>query len=326
MKLPVLILLIFLVLVVAAFVLALAFGGPGEPPPMPSISSPFKNADFSGLPPVSRFDARDGTKLAYRAYAPQGAAQGSVVLIHGSSAQSNTMHVMAKAFAAAGFAAYALDVRGHGDSGTKGQIAYIGQLDDDLEDFVRAVKPERSATLAGFSSGGGFALRIAGGARQKLFDNYLLLSPFINPDAPTQRRDSGGWVKVGIPRIVAIALLNSIGVRAFNGLPVVKFALAEEARKFLTPQYSFALLQNFGPERDYKANIRAMGQPVRLVAGQEDEVFYADRFAELFKSAGKEIPVTLVPGIGHIGLTLEPAGVQAAVAAVKSMDEARAGR
>ena len=323
MKILVLVVLIVLVLIVAAIALALALGGPGDPPPMPSIGNPFRSADFSGLPPVSRFAARDGTKLAYRAYAPEGAAQGSVVLIHGSSAAGITMHVLAKALAAAGFAAYAPDVRGHGGSGTKGQIAYIGQLDDDLEDLVREVKPEPPAVLAGFSSGGGFALRFAGGARQKLFSGYLLLSPFISQDAPTNLPDSGGWVKVGVPRIVAIALLDAIGVRAFNGLPVMKFALAEESKSLLTPQYSYSLAQNFRPERDFKANIRAVGQPVCLVAGRDDEVFSTGRFAEVFKAAGKEIPITLVPGVGHVALTLAPAGTQAAVAAVKSLSEPR---
>ena len=106
-------------------------------------------------------------------------------------------------------------MRGHGDSGSKGQIAYVGQLDDDLEDFMRSVQPARPATLAGFSAGGGFALRVAAGERQTLFDQYLLLSPFISQDAPTYRPDSGGWVSVGMPRIVALSLLDAVGVHAF---------------------------------------------------------------------------------------------------------------
>jgi alpha-beta hydrolase superfamily lysophospholipase len=110
------------------------------------------------------------------------------------------MHVMAKAFAAAGYTGYALDIRGHGGSGTRGHIAYVGQLEDDLEDFVSSVKPDKPATLVGFSSGGGFVLRFAGSTRQKLFSSYLLLSPFISQEAPTYRPNSGGWVSVGIPR------------------------------------------------------------------------------------------------------------------------------
>src|SRR5207249_5267849 len=82
-----------------------------------------------------------GTKLAFRAYpAAGGAVKGSVVLLHGSSASSSSMHLMGKGFAAAGYAAYTLDIRGHGKSGTKGHIAYIGQLEDDLEDFVHSTK------------------------------------------------------------------------------------------------------------------------------------------------------------------------------------------
>ena len=151
-------------LVVAIFALAIILGGPGKPHPMGSITDPFTSVDFSDLPQMSRLTARDGTKLAYRFYAPATSApsKGSVVLIHGSSATSSSMHPMAKALSAAGFVTYALDIRGHGGSGRKGQIAYIGQLEDDLTDFMKAVSPRPPVTLAGFSSGGGFALRFAG--------------------------------------------------------------------------------------------------------------------------------------------------------------------
>ncbi len=314
-------LLLSLAVMAVALALALVFGGPGAPPPMPSINDPFKAVDFSGLPAISRFPARDGASLAYRAYPASGGARGSVVLVHGSSGSSSGMHVLAKAMALAGYSAYALDIRGHGESGTRGTIAYIGQLEDDLEDFLAAVHPVHPRTLAGFSSGGGFALRFAGGTRQKLFDNYLLLSPLIGRKAPTFRPDSGGWVRIGLPRIIAISMLDSVGVRIFNGLPVLRFALDEKAKAVLTPSYSYNLALDFEPRRDYRANIRAMGQPCRLVAGRDDEVFHSDRFAEVFRNEGKDVPVTLVPGVGHIPLILAPAAVQAAVAQVKIMDD-----
>jgi non-heme chloroperoxidase len=309
---------------VAAFGLAIAFGGPGEPAPMSSINDPFKNVDFSDLPKPSYFMVRDGTKLAFRVYPGAGeAVKGSVVLVHGSSASSSSMHVMAKGFAAAGYAAYALDIRGHGASGAKGHISYVGQLEDDMEEFVGSTTLPRPSTLVGFSSGGGFVLRFAGSSRQDLFSNYLLLSPFISQDAVTSRPSSGGWVSVGIPRIVAISLLDGIGIRCFNDLTVTKFALTEEAKTFLTPQYSFALAQNFRPERDYQANIRAVKQPLQVLVGDNDEVFYADKFAGVFKTAGKDVAVRHLPGIDHISLTLDSAAIQAAIAAVESMDHAR---
>src|SRR5204863_3702287 len=125
---------------------------------------------------------------------------------------------------------------------------------------------------------------------------------------------------VGVPRIIAIAVFNGFGVHAFDDLPVVRFAVNERDKGLLTPQYSFALAQNFRPERDYQANIRAIRQTLRVLVGQNDDVSYADRFAAVFKTAGKDVPVTVLPGIDHISLTLDPVAVQAAIAAVESMD------
>jgi non-heme chloroperoxidase len=247
--------------------------------------------------------------------------QNPVVLVHGSSASSKSMHVMASSFALAGHPTWALDIRGHGDSGKKGDIGHVGQLEDDLEDFVAQTALDRSATLVGFSSGGGFVLRVAGGPKQKLFANYLLLSPFIHQNSPTTRPGTGGWVSVGIPRYVAIGILDRLGIRTFSHLPVMRFALNNEAKAFLTPSYSYALAQNFRPLSDYQANIRAVGRPIAVVAGTNDELFYTERFAALFSAAGMAVPVTLVPGTGHIGLTLKPEATRAAIAAVDRLNE-----
>lgn len=303
------------------FAVAIGFGGPGQPAPLPSINDPFKSVDYSDLPPVQRYTARDGAELGFRAYAsPGGAVRGSVVLIHGSSASSNSMHALAKGLAQGGYTAYALDMRGHGVSGSKGQIAYIGQLEDDLADFMEAVKPVAPATLLGFSSGGGFALRFAGDSRQKLFDNYLLLAPYLHYRAPTVRPRSGGWVSVGMPRMIALTVLNRLGITAFNDLPVIAFALDAHAQKFLTPNYSFALMQNFQPRDDYRAGMRAARQPMEVLVGAQDELFQADRFAEAFRDAGRPLRVTLVADTGHIALTLKPEAIQAALAALARLD------
>src|SRR5947208_631208 len=83
---------------VGAFAVAIGFGGPKPPPPMASINNPFKSVDFSDLPLLLHFTAVDGASLAYRYYSPTSAtAKGSIVLVHGSSASSNSMHLLAKA-------------------------------------------------------------------------------------------------------------------------------------------------------------------------------------------------------------------------------------
>lgn len=290
---------------------ALVFGAPKPLPPLRGVSEPFNKVDFSDLPALGFVPAQDQIRLAYRAY-PAAEPRGSVVLVHGSAADSRSMHVLAKAFAASGLSAYALDMRGHGASGQRGQVAYLGQLDDDLDDWMQAVKPVQPCTLVGFSSGGGFALRVAGSARQNLFQRYLLLAPFLSQDAPTYRPECG-WVSVGVPRVIALNILNSFGIKVFNHLPVTRFAIDPAAAGELTATYAFALATNFRPQADYRANLRAVHQPISVIAGKADKVVVAEQFEAVFREAGKAIPVTLLEGVTHVQLILQPEAVATVV-------------
>jgi alpha-beta hydrolase superfamily lysophospholipase len=236
--------------------------------------------------------------------------------VHGSSARSVSIHPLTKGLAQAGFVSYALDVRGHGESGEKGQVTYIGQLEDDLEDFMKAARPLGKKSLVGFSAGGGFVLRFAADARRRMFDNYLLLAPFLSQDASTYRPDSGGWVSIGMPRILGLIALNRLGISSFNHLPVTAFALPPEVHKLLTPSYSFALALNFRPHNDYRADISAASQPMEVLVGEKDDQFRPERFSSEFSSAGRAVPVTIVPATGHIDLTLKPAAVEAVVKSI----------
>lgn len=303
----------------AVLALAIVFGAPKNPPPMKRITQPFKEIRVNKE--KEQFVARDGSRLTYRGYpANHEPAKGSVVLLHGSGASSDSMHSLAQALSKANYTAYAMDMRGHGTTNTKGDIAYIGQLENDLEDFMHAVDPTAPSTLIGFSSGGGFALRLAGNPHQSLFNNYLLLSPFINQDAPTQRPNSGGWVEIGLPRHIAILLLNRLGIDTFNHLTVMRFALPDNAPEYLTREYSFNLAQNYRPQADYQATIQAVKQPMRVMAGTHDEAFHTDRFEEVFQNGNADIPVALLPGVNHSGLILEKNALDAIIKAVDEMN------
>lgn len=310
-----------ILLAATAIALAVGFGGPAPVAALDSINAPFRNLDYSAMPAVQRYNARDGAALAYRHYPSAAAAtpgapasQRRIVLIHGSSASSRSMHPMAQALVAAGYTVDALDVRGHGDSGTRGQIAYIGQLEDDVADFMRAVPHPGPSTLIGFSAGAGFALRFAALPQAALFDRYVLLAPFLI-QAPSNRPGGGGWASVGLPRIIALTVLNKIGITAWNDLPVTQFALNAEAKRFLTSSYSYALAANFSTHLDYAQDIRRAPNAIKLIAGLDDELMLPERYAPIFASAGKTLAVTLVPGANHIGLTLNPPALAAIVAA-----------
>jgi pimeloyl-ACP methyl ester carboxylesterase len=289
----------------------LAFDAPAKPPPLASISDSFADVDFGDLPSMQAYAARDGVKLDYRAY-ENGAAQ-IVVLIHGSSDDGKGMHALAKALRDAGASVYVPGLRGHGNSGRRGDIDYIGQLEDDLADFaavLRLLHPRASFSLIGFSSGGGFVLRAIAGADEKLFDRFIMISPALPHGAPSLRPGTGGWVSLAMPRIVALAMLNRIGIDCFNGLSIVAFATSPKAHD-LTSVYSFRLALGFGAPRDYLASLGRSRKPAALLVGGADELFYPDRFAPLFAPARPEMPITIVPGVGHVGMTIAPAGIAA---------------
>jgi non-heme chloroperoxidase len=291
--------LFVVLLVVAAIPLGvILFDAPTPPPAMASMAvTPQITPDF---PEPRHFEARDGTNLQYYAY--RAAPDKVAILVHGSAGPGTSMHDLATALQAAGVTVYAPDMRGHGGSGQRGDIAYIGQLDDDLADFVAQLGQPKSGeirTLVGFSAGAGFSIRFAGGPYGALFDRYVLLSPTTLSNAPTLRPNAGGWINVAVPRIVAIAWLNRIGIRFFDGLPVISYAITPEMAKSMTVSYSYRLLNNFGAGSRYETFLRNINRAAAIFVGDADEQVIADQYAPLLQRLGVNIPVTVVPGMRH---------------------------
>ena len=300
----------------------IAFGTSPAPKPLASIGDPFKTVDFSDLPAAETVAARRGSPITFRHWDPPnpGAPGLVVIAIHGSSASSNSLHPLGKALRAEGFTVYAPDIRGHGATGERGDIDYAGQLDDDLADLtamVNARHPNAPLALLGFSSGGGFALREGATALGTSFARIALISPFLGPFAPVVRPGGGtAWATAFVPRIIALSLLERAGIHAFEHLPVVAFAVLPEQAKFLTPTYSFLLQRDFGTN-DYAADLRTASVPLAVVVGEKDELFDPGRFAPTIEAIRPNTPVTIVPGLNHIGMTLDPSAVPALVAALR---------
>jgi len=91
----------------AALALALMLAAPlTQPPPLASIQAGAMTIPQEGKPELSRFQARDGTWLAYRLYpAADRTTDRLAILAHGSSASSDEMNAVAQTLAAAGVAA-----------------------------------------------------------------------------------------------------------------------------------------------------------------------------------------------------------------------------
>ncbi len=112
-----------------------------------------------------RFVSANGVRLHYREWGEAGAP--AVVLLHGGSAHAHWWDLFAAAIADA-YHAYALDLRGHGDSEHCRPPAY--RLDDyarDLAAFIDAAVRER-VLLVGHSLGGLVATLYAASAAEKI--------------------------------------------------------------------------------------------------------------------------------------------------------------
>jgi alpha-beta hydrolase superfamily lysophospholipase len=271
-----------------------------------------------GRPPDSdsfrlkTFEARDGTTLSYRHVKAEGAegAEGVplILMLHGSGWYHGQFDRLA--FALRDVAEVkALTLRGHGRGPDKtGDLRYIGQLEDDIADLIG--ETEREVVLLGHSSGGGLAVRFAGGAHSGKVDSMILLAPFLNHNAPTTRQNSGGWANALTRRIIGLSMLNAAGIHALDGLAVIQFAmpravLAGPQGKHATTRYSWRLNTSYAPRAPYLSDVAALPR-FTLIAGRKDEAFVADGYEPLMSSVTRKGVYALVDGVGHLDIVDAP--------------------
>ena len=229
------------------------------------------------------------------------------------------MNAIARGLANAGMAAVAVDFRGHGASGTRGDVAYAGQLDDDLADLIddlRRRNPQAKFAFAGHSSGGGYGPRVASGPLGGAFERFVLLAPYLGYRAPTTRPAEGAglWAAADVPRIIAISILKNFGVDWPQSLPVLAFATGPGAKKFVTDQYTFRLMASYAAPDDREGAFRKAKAPVAVIAGADDELMDAAAYQRVLPPLGAR--VTLLPGVDHMGLCWRPEAIKAIVAAL----------
>jgi alpha-beta hydrolase superfamily lysophospholipase len=264
-----------------------------------------------------RFTTRDGETLFARWF-PADSPVLTLLLVHGMTGESSQFNRTAGLLReATGAEVFALDLRGHGQSGGRaGDVDHIGQYEEDLVDVVATLREERPAgrlVLAGHSMGGGIAQRYAQRADAPAVDGYLLYAPLLGPGAPTTRvapppeaGDAEPWLKLDVPRIIGLVMLNAVGVTGLNALPTAVCHVTEGAR---VGEYSFRALASTGP-RGYAAGVESLDAPLLLLVGSEDEAFLAEEYAPLVEEHAR-VParVEVVPGANHNGVHHDPRAV-----------------
>jgi alpha-beta hydrolase superfamily lysophospholipase len=255
-------------------------------PPMPTMA---RSGGVAGSQ-TREFTMRDGAKLRALEFASPDAAT-TVVLIHGVMSSARLMATLASRLREeAGAEVLALDLRGHGASdGAPGDVAYVGQYEDDVADVVDAikqVKPQQRIVLAGYSMGGGITLRYADRKHLPPVDGYLLLAPHIGQSSPTTRTDpvdaatvAASPMQVHVSRTIGLAMLDTLGLRWWSDKPTLFFNVAADAP---LSRYSFRAMVGTTPA-NHRAALEADAQPLLAIVGSKDESFHVDRFPDVIR-------------------------------------------
>jgi pimeloyl-ACP methyl ester carboxylesterase len=140
----------------------------------------------------------------------------------------------------------------------------------------------------------------------------------LGPRAPTTRSEVYTWARPYVPRIVALVILGTFGIHAFDDLPVLAFAIPadKEAAAHLTAIYSFRLMSAFGTT-DYAGDLRDARCPLAVIVGGDDELFAGDQFATTVHAERPDVPVTVIPGLGHVAMMVDRRALDAVIAAIQ---------
>lgn len=279
---------------------------PGEGLDFSSVSG----QDLGDLPTLQSYQTRNGDSLGFRRYGGSSGSNRVLILVHGSGWHGMQFHHLASTLAAKGVAEIIVpDLRGHGASPKRrGDIDYIAQLENDLADLIGVVAEDgQSVIVGGHSSGGGLVVRFAGGAHGRLADKFILMAPFLKHNAPTTRQNAGGWASPAVRRIIGLSMLNTVGITLLNHLPVISFAMPQSVLDgplgdTATTAYSFRLNNGFAPRGKFEKDIAAMTQPFLLLAGKNDESFFAEAYESTFAPHTSSGTFVLLEGVDHLGV------------------------
>jgi len=239
------------------------------------------------LPELTTYKARDGSLLHYRHYPAK--CQRIVVLMHGVSEDSKYLHYIAEYISSRGLASvFVPDLRGYGTHPIRrGDINYIGQIEDDIADLLDWIKkesPGANIILGGHSLGGGTAIRFAAGKYAGQVDAYLLLAPYIHPLAPTSRKNySAKMIRMHWGRLLLLCTLRTFGIRRFEHWRVFSNNRHPElCHGTETLRLTYRMAVSRLPRLRFSLDLKKLVKPTLILVGSEDEFFYPGLYEYLF--------------------------------------------
>ena len=290
------------------FVLGCAAADPGlrvAEPPHAAAAADVDRADLT-------FPGRDGVAHYAQRWRPRsGEPRGVLVIHHGLADHSDRYAAFAERAVHAGYAVWALDMRGHGRSaGERVRFDRIDDLLDDLDAFLARVRdgePGRPIVLYGHSVGG-LTTALYAIERHPDVAGVVLAAPAIAFDAPPIQAAVIELAAAIAPGAPVLATPHA----QFSGDPRV---VAEMDRDPL-------IAQGAGPARSARSVIdgvaRVWAHPEQLVApllivhGRADELTAPSGSRDLVaRAGGSDRTLRLYDGLHH-DVFHDPAGDQVA--------------
>ncbi|WP_171685067.1 alpha/beta hydrolase [Paenibacillus planticolens] len=249
------------------------------------------------------FTARDGAKLPYRYF--EGPSDTVLIFLHGITEPSLYLREFGKYISEQNLATvYLPDLRGYGDSPIRrGDIDYVGQLDDDLEDLFRFIQtrhPNAAILFGGHSAGGATALRQAIRPIHADVHAYLLISPALSPNSPLNRKDgNNNESKVSIPKYALLMGLNALGIQRFNDTVVYRrLTPPEKLHGTESCNLSYRLAKSRMVDNQFENYLQRLNPSTFVFVGEEDEVFDAHAYEPLY-SKHSSAQVRVLAGHNH---------------------------
>lgn len=134
---------------------------------------------------------------------------------------------------------------------------------------------------------------------------YVLLAPYLGPDAPTTRPSVGGWAATDVARIRDLAARAAAGDLSRQGEIVVRFNKApahRNGREVLA--YTFRMTMAYHPRPDVGSDLSAIAMPLLVMAGARDEAFIAERYEPTISPFARGT-FRVLPELSHFGVVVD---------------------
>lgn len=246
------------------------------------------------------FKAAGGINIFYRYEVPEN-PRANLIIIHGVAEHSGRYQHVISRYAGKGYACFAMDWRGLGQSeGHRGHVDRIGDMLDDIArfvDLVREKSPGKPQFLLGHSVGGLLVLASAI-RRPGLCAGVIASSPYIENalKVPAWKTHLAGLLSVVAPRV---GITNEIPPGDVSRSPEVVDSYANDPLRYgkVTPRFFMELNRCMGETRQGAGRLT---MPMLLMQAGADRIALpqgGERFAGQVGAADRQF--VMFDGLFH---------------------------